>query len=131
MLEKTVMVLVSVVLLSFSFLSNNCNSFSLLNQCQFSIAKIIIHHAVIIEHSGITQSECLTKMERFEWPTAIYCHLSWFCGMGLDLTREYSSLISEELTPVKELCIVWVRNDLMDCGILLATIYNSGLIKGK
>ena len=90
----------------------NCRRTSVLNQCQFSVAKNRIHQAIRVVHLGTSQSECLIKMERFHWSTGIYCPLSWFCGIGLDLTGDYSWVTSGSVSPQVEVIVcarLWRR----------------------
>ena len=107
-----------------------CKKFSLLNQCQFSIAKHRIHHTIIISQSGLGQSECRNKLERFRWSTGIYCPLSWFCGLGMDFERKYDSSKSDDAIPVKELCHIWVQSDVVDCKAFFASLFSSEILKG-
>ena len=79
---------------------------------------------------GMNQLECLDKMESFDWSTGVYCQESLFCGMGLDLTRDYSYLTSREVVPVKETCNILVRHDIQSCDQVFASFYEVGIIKG-
>ena len=108
-----------------------CKTFSDLKQCKFLLPKTRIYRTITAAYSGTDQSECLTRMERFHWSTAIFCPLSWFCGMGMDLMRDYSWVTSGEVTPVKEMCHIWVQNDILDCDNLISAIYAAGILKSK
>ena len=130
MSEKILAILIGVAF-EISSETELCNNFSILKQCQFSLSKIRIHHTIKSVYSGIDQSECLTRMERFPWSTGIFCPLSWFCGMGIELMRDYKWVNSGEVNPVKEKCHIWVQNDLIDCGDLITAIYDAGILKGE
>ena len=107
----------------------NCRRTSVLNQCQFSVAKNRIHQAIRVVHLGTSQSECLIKMERFHWSTGIYCPLSWFCGMGLDSTGDYSWVTSGAVSPVREMCNIWVQSDVINCNDVLISIYDAKILR--
>ena len=106
-----------------------CKLFSSLKQCQFSLAKNRLHSTIKVAHPGIGQSECLNKMERFYWSTGIYCPLSSFCAWEIDLSRSHK--VSDEISPVKELCNIWVRNSVTNCNDVLTSFYQEKILKGK
>ena len=107
-----------------------CNSFSNSKQCQFSLSKIRLYNTTKVAHSGIDQSECLTKLQRFHWSTGVYCPVSLFCGLGINLSRDYRAVVSDEISPVKELCNIWVQIDAMTCGDILKFFYEAKILKG-
>ena len=129
MLRKILVALFKATFFCISSEQENCHRTSVLKQCQFSVAKNRIHHAIRVVHLGISQSECLIKMESFHWSTGIYCPLSWFCGMGLDLTGDYSWVTSGSASPVREMCNIWVQNDVMNCNNVLSSIYDAKIIR--
>ena len=115
------------------FAPKNCNNFPVLMKCQFSLAKTRIHLSSRVTHSGISQSECEINMIRFHWSVGIFCPLSLFCGMGMELTGDYhpTDLSYHEQTPVKELCNFWVRADMTNCDELYVAIYDAGILRGR
>ena len=98
--------------------------------CNFEIPKSPAYNAVTIAITGLSQSECLDKINRFDWAIGLYCESSSFCGLGFDDTEEQSTVISSEVTPVSEVCHVFVNWRKLDCGSFKEMLYDIGIIKG-
>ena len=98
--------------------------------CSFLLPKYPIYNALLLYHTGVSQSECLMSVKQFDWSIGLYCEPSAFCGVGLDVSRDYSSLLSGEILPVNEMCHVIIHRERMECHDILPLLYELGILRG-
>ena len=108
----------------------NQSCISNLQLCELTLPLNQINHAVIATRSGLSQSECLQKMETFDWSAGVYCKNSQFCGLGLDLDPNYKKMkILGKIEPVSELCKVFLSRDTFHCSDFKNKLIEIGILR--
>ena len=102
---------------------------SKIESCELKIPKNPIYNAVIVPRSGVSQQNCVEKLESFHWSIGIYCQSSSFCGMGLDLKSGYNFGSSGGVAPVDEVCDVIVDRSKFECASLKSTLIDAGVLR--
>ena len=98
--------------------------------CEFQLPLNSIVHAVVSPTSGISQLECVQKMQQFLWPVGIYCESSRFCGLGLDTKIDFALFKSlVKIEPVSDICQVFTRLNKIQCEDLMTILLNNGIVK--
>ena len=126
----TIIIITSLISFSkFSVLRAKCQS--TLQLCDFWVPKSPIHYAFKLSYSGISQSQCSLRMERFDWPVGLYCAPSGFCGLGLDQFRDWSSFVSSAVQPVGEMCRVIVDVVKNSCYQFMDILFHTGILRSE
>ena len=121
----------SFSILCFTFEKESCKQYQDILPCEFLIPKSPIHFLSSVIRSGVNQSQCLHAMERFDWPTGLFCPESGFCGLGINLNAEAASVKTTDVTEVTEVCQVFFDRTQTDCDSIRSSLYGNGILRGK
>ncbi len=104
-----------------------CSDYDKLEQCELKLAKHPVSNTVTVAYGGYSRSQCVDMMYEFKWALGLYCPDSLFCGLGLDLDKNYFSE-SFEVVPVTERCQLIVNKNSIKCEIAEDKLYDSGIL---
>ncbi len=110
--------------------SPSCEDRGTATLCEVSLPKQPVTDIIQVKYFGVTLHQCQHKMDTFQWPLAVYCQSSWFCGFGIDFTRNFHSSIQSEFAPLREPCQLIVKTDMESCHDVIDRMYSSGVLKG-
>ena len=85
----------------------------------------------MIRRTQFCAFQCLDRVVRFAWPFGLFCPISDFCGVGLDLNKRYPTDSVEEFVPLKEVCSIVINPNIQDCDGLKNMIYDTRAVKGQ
>ncbi len=124
----------SVIIVSASFLhfqsTFGCSDYDKILSCEIDLPKYPVAQLVTVVYAGYNRPQCVNKLYSFEWKLGIFCTDSHFCGLGLDLERNYF----EEgfaAVPFTESCDIIVNKHLITCEEAEEKIYDSGIAEGE
>ena len=119
--------------LSESFAQNNCHNRQLQKTCDFEVPKNRISLATSVVHGGYSVAQCEQTMRDFKWEVMIFCPKSIFCGLGLDLDKDFYELLQGSVNskPVDETCQIVIRKDGNTCDTVIQKLFDARILPGK
>ena len=102
--------------------SKTCGNYQDISLCDFALPKNLIFQTATILRNGVSQSDCLDKMARFDWSIGFFCESSYLCGLGLVIGADFLPMRDENVVPVSEVCQIFFDKEQTDCETFKAKI---------
>ena len=110
-----IIVLLFKLITSIASDSKTCGNYQDISLCDFVLPKNLIFQTATILRNGVSQSDCLDKMARFDWSIGFFCESSYLCGLGLVIGADFSPMRDENVVPVSEVCQIFFDKEQTNC----------------
>ena len=113
-------------------MGQNCEGTLEIALCPFEISADPISHFALISKLGETFDSCVSSMKRSKIASGVYCKDIQFCGLGFDLTQDYTKQWNrDQFQPAQFVCQVLVDKAKISCDEMKNKFHASGLFSGK
>ena len=126
-----ILLFINFVVFCISFEKEFCKQYQDISSCDYLIPKSPIHFTSTVTRNGVSQSQCLNAMERFDWPIGVFCEGSEFCGFGFHLDADFTSVTTSDVAAIAEVCRVFIDRRQTSCEIFKSSLYENGILRGK
>lgn len=103
-----------------------------LTKCDFILTKNPVAKVAQIHYNGISLEQCVNKIGNFNWEKGVYCEISNFCELGIDLERNYHNAgITSTFQSLNERCYVIIDKKNTNCEEVKDDLKKSGILRGR
>ena len=100
--------------------------------CEVPVSSEPIVHYILTQRLGISLQTCLNVFDTFDWSVGVYCPSVQFCGLGLDISLDYSTRWNRKaFLPSKHECFLITDIKVATCAELNKQLTLASLFSRK